>query len=121
MARKIESIKVLRNKYGTTVYVNFEGGRFGTHSKENGKWTDNGLSAEELAEAKGAALVNGKWTDWSAPKTPKTPKPAEYDRETITGPDGSVSMPSWKARYLELAARYGDEIAAATMRDEAAE
>lgn len=68
MTRKIESIKVQSNKYGTTVYVNFEGGRFGTHVFENGKWTDNRLSAEELAEAKKLAVVNKKWTNWTAPR-----------------------------------------------------
>lgn len=68
--RKITSVKVLVNKYRTLVYVNFDNGQSGTRESEagTGKWTTNGLSAEELVEAKKVALVNGKWTNWTTPR-----------------------------------------------------
>jgi len=68
MTRQITSIRTLSNKYELTVYVDFNNGTYGTHTKnkETGKWFDGGLKAEELTEAKKLALVNGKWTNWKA-------------------------------------------------------
>jgi hypothetical protein len=68
--RGINSVKVMVNKYRTLVYVNFDNGQSGTRESEagTGKWTTNGLSAEEVAEAKKVALVNGKWTNYTAPR-----------------------------------------------------
>lgn len=74
MTRKIQSINVKANKFSTTVYINFDNGRFGTHSKDTSaaKWIDSGLSADELTEAKRIALKDGKWTNWSAPRKSST-------------------------------------------------
>lgn len=70
MTRKIQSINTLSNKYEFTVYVNFDNGTYGTHTKnkETGKWFDSGLSADELSEAKKLGLVDGKWTNYKAPR-----------------------------------------------------
>lgn len=68
MAKQIKSIKTVTSKFSFTVYVNFSDGTYGCHTKENGKWFDGGLSAEQLAAAKKLALANGKWTNWTAPK-----------------------------------------------------
>lgn len=64
MSRKIECVNVK----GKTIYVNFDDGRFGTHSHEDGKWFDSGLTADELNEAKRLALKSGKWTNYRAPR-----------------------------------------------------
>jgi hypothetical protein len=68
--RTIHSVKVLVNKYSTTVYVNFDNGQSGVRSSDagSGKWTTVGMTTEELAEAKKLALVNGKWTNYTAPR-----------------------------------------------------
>lgn len=71
MTRKIQSINTISNKYEFTVYVNFENGTFGTHTKniETGKWFDSGLNADELKEAKKVGIVDGKWLkSWKAPR-----------------------------------------------------
>lgn len=68
MAKQIKSIKTIQSKYSFTVYVNFSDGTYGCHTKENGKWFDGGLTAEQLAAARKLALANGKWTNWFAPK-----------------------------------------------------
>jgi len=71
MDKKINSIKVQNSTWSVTIYVNFDNGKFGTHSKdraEGAKWIDSGLSAEELAEAKRLALKDGKWTNYTAPR-----------------------------------------------------
>ncbi len=72
--RTIHSVKVLVNKFSTTVYVNFTDGTSGVRSSDagSGKWTTSGMTAEELAEAKKLALVNGKWTNYAAPRKPVT-------------------------------------------------
>jgi len=62
--RIIESIR----KQGKTVYVNFDNGTFGTRTFENGKWSNSGLSAEELVKAKHLAVRDGKWLDYRAPR-----------------------------------------------------
>lgn len=69
MAKQIKSIKTVASKFSFTVYVNFSDGTYGCHTKENGKWFDGGLTTEQLAEAKKLGLKEGKWTNWSAPKT----------------------------------------------------
>lgn len=79
MAKQIKSIKTVSSKYSFTVYVNFSDGTYGCHTKENGKWFDGGLTAEQLAAAKKLALVNGKWTSWTAPKV------ASQARSGMTG------------------------------------
>ena len=70
--RTVNSVKVLVNKFSTIVYVNFVDGTSGVRSSEagSGKWTTSGITAEELAEAKKLALVNGKWTNYAAPRKP---------------------------------------------------
>lgn len=82
MTRQIVSIKVLPTKWNTYVYVNFDDGRFGTHTydKREQKWIDSGLKAEELAEAKRLAVKDRKWTNWR--RSPRSVAPAAYVRDT---------------------------------------
>ncbi len=69
----IQSIKVLRNKYQITVYINLENNRFETYTKEiaTGKRTFTGTH-ELLEKAKQIAMVNGKWQNWNAPRKEST-------------------------------------------------
>lgn len=66
MAREIQSIKVLKTKYRTIVYVNFSDGKSGERIFENGQWKTHRMTGEELAAAKQLAVKNGKWTNWRA-------------------------------------------------------
>lgn len=68
--RNIQSVNVNVSKWSTTVYINFDNGRFGTHTKDAGaeNWIDSGVSADELAQAKLVALKNHKWSNWRAPR-----------------------------------------------------
>jgi hypothetical protein len=72
--RQIVNIKVVSTKYSITVYVDFDKGNFGTRTYVDGKWISRGLTNEELAEARTLALVDGKWTNWKAPRKVNTPK-----------------------------------------------
>lgn len=78
MTRKINNIKVLKSKYGTTVYIDFDNGYFGTRHFENGKWSSSGLTDEELAAAKKLAVVDGKWQNWKAPRENTTSYTPRY-------------------------------------------
>ncbi len=99
MTRKIQSIKTMSNKYEYTVYVNFDNGTYGTHTKnkETGKWFDGGLKADELAKAKSLALVDGKWTNWTANKNQRA--------EFASQPETFENMPGITNEENELLRR----------------
>ena len=63
--RTLQSVKA--TKY--TIYFNFDNGRFGTRSYEAGKWTNAGISDEELKAARKVAFDNEtkKWKSWRKP------------------------------------------------------
>lgn len=69
MMRTITNIKVIANKYGKTVYVDFDNGYFGTWYKDaqTKRIAVKGLSDEELAEAKRLAMVDRRWQNWRRP------------------------------------------------------
>lgn len=100
MTKQIKSIKTLNNKREFTVYVNFDNGTYGTHTKnkETGKWFDGGLKAEELTEAKKIALVNGKWTNWTRKSHSATSQPETFENMPVTEKEQELinrNQPRW--------------------------
>lgn len=81
----IKSIKVLRNtKYNTvTVYVNLDNGHYEVYTKEGEKRNFTG-KPELLDEAKKLAMVNGKWQNWSSPRT------AAYSNQFASDDEGDA-------------------------------
>ena len=97
--RTIANIKPTVSRNGNaTIYIDFSDGKFGTHSKYQGdtKWTDGGLTAEELAEAKRLALKNGKWTTW------KAPRPEYINSARSIDPEPRNSREETEAERLEV-------------------
>lgn len=90
--RNITSVKVMNNKYATVVYVNFDNGQSGTREsdKSTGRWTTSGMTAEELAEAKSLAVVDGKWTNWTAPRK-STPRSTYTGKSTDQWAEGPLT------------------------------